>query len=65
MQADISDEDLGFGTFNASLEVLGQVPARSEPRKNSFDDPSAQQQFEADGFIGVLDDFDRQALRIW
>ena len=38
------------------FEVLGQPSAATEPRKGSFDDPSARQHFETFGRIGALDD---------
>jgi hypothetical protein len=57
--SDIGGEDPGNGTFDRSLEVLGEAAASTDPGESALDDPAALDKNEAFGVIGSLDDLDR------
>src|ERR1700704_1172900 len=57
--ADVSYERPGNGAGDCRFEILCQAATAPEPRKSTFDDPSAGQNFEALRGVGTFDDFYR------
>src|SRR3979409_532272 len=57
--ADVSYERPGNGAGDCRFEILCQSATATEPRKSTFDDPSAGQNFEALRGVGTFDDFYR------
>ena len=55
----MGDECPGNGAGDCRFEILCQSATATEPRKSTFDDPSAGQNFEALRGVGTFDDFYR------
>src|SRR5271169_2482337 len=54
------DMDPSFGAGLGGFVVAHQSPLAHQPTEGSLHDPTARQDFEADGGVRAFDDFDRQ-----